>query len=167
MKTDIFHHPSEQTYRAIGECRKAFAETRGVDRSTIDHLLVGDIKDPYPAFRSHFKDVCATPEASPDAYLTDLQSIHQKFRPIQTKTVMESFTCNLGKAHDLIETLACALEDGDIDKEECRRILNGIGDLEDELRGLKESVMQTWNVLNGSILPDEILEKAKVRNINR
>jgi hypothetical protein len=161
----FYTEPSEQTVQAIDNCRGDFAKTRGVTRNAIDQLFAANTHDPYPPFRDFYKDVCATPEANPDAYLNDLLSIRQRFRPASTKSVIESFTCNLGKAHDLIETCADALKDGTIDKNECRKILNGIGDLEDELRGLKESVMKQHNILNGSILPDDVKEKAKVRAI--
>jgi hypothetical protein len=160
-----FTEPSEQFIHAVDHCRTDFAKTKGVTRNAIDQRFAGNTHDPYPPFRAEFKDICATPNANPKVYLTDLIAIEQQFRPTQTKSVMDAFTCNMGKAFELIETCASAVKDGDIDKGECRKILNGIGDLEDELRGLKESVMKQWNVLNGSVLPDEVREKAKVRSI--
>lgn len=167
MKSEIFNHPSEQTYKAIAHCREPFAVTRGVTRSAIDHLLVGDIKDPYPAFRDFYKDVCATSGADPDAYLIDLQTIKQQFCPVSSKAVIEAYMSKLTSAHDLIETCAKALGDGGLDKIECRAILSKVGVLEDHLNELKKSVIDQQNILSGSVLPEEIKQKAKVRSINR
>lgn len=162
MKSDkVFHHPSEQTYKAIGECRKAFATTRGVDRSAIDHLLLGDTKDSYPPFRDFFKDVCATPDADPDVYINDLLSLKQQFRPSHCRGVVEAFMSNLGKAHEFIEIGAAALADGSLTKDECRRMEKCVNSLQDELSGLRASVIDQLNILNGSVLPEEIRDKAR------
>lgn len=157
----IFHSPSDQFIKAVDHCRKEFAETKGVTRNAIDQRFAGNTLDPYPPFRAEFKDVCATPDADPDAYLTDLLAIKQQFRPSQCRGVVEAFMSNLGKAHDLIETCTEALSDGSLTKDECRRMEKCVNSLQDELGGLRASVIDQFNILNGSVLPEEIRDKAR------
>lgn len=161
------HSPSEQFISAVDHCRSDFAETKGVTRNAVDQRFAGNTLDPYPPFRAEFKDICATENANPDAYLTDLISIKQKFRPSHSKAVVDAFLSNLGKAHNLIETCTGALSDGGLDKQECRDIEKCINGLMDELSGLKYSIIDQLNVLNGSILPEEIKDKAKLRSVQR
>ena len=141
--------PSPQTVRAIDHCRKEFANTRGVTRNAIDQLLVGNTRDPYPPFREFFKDVCATPEADPDAYLTDLLSIKKKFRKCEGKDVSEAFMDKLCEAHSLIEAGTRALADGKLDRDECLELLSKIHKTEKAIEALKHSVIERKNELSG------------------
>lgn len=156
-----YDEPSSQTVQALDHCRKEFAATKGTTRNAIDQLFAGNTHDPYPPFRSHFKDVCATQEADPDAYLTDLLTIKHQFRPVTNRSVCDAFMEKLSSAHDLIETCTKALSDGQVDKDECRDIISKIGAAERALEELKQSALLRKNVLNGSVLPDEIKEKAQ------
>jgi hypothetical protein len=144
------HHPSEQTYAAIGHCREPFAATRGTGRNAVDQMMAGNTLDPYVCFRSHFKDVCATPQADPDAYLNDLQGIKQMFRPSSCQSVCEASLKNMATAHDLIETSSQALADGLVDRKECLEILNRLQANYDALDALKQAVLDKKNELSGA-----------------
>jgi hypothetical protein len=145
-----YDEPSAQTVSAIDHCRVEFAQTRGVTRGAIDQLFAGNTHDPYPPFRSHFKDVCATPQADPDAYLNDMMGIRQMFRPSSTQSVCEASLKNMATAHDLIETSSQALADGLIDRKECLEILNRLQANYDALDALKQAVLDKKNELSGA-----------------
>jgi hypothetical protein len=156
-----FTEPSEQTIQAIDNCRGTFAKTRGVTRNAIDHVFASNTHDPYALFRDWFKDVCATPEANPRAYMDDMQSIYQRCRPAQTKRLIDAIMLSIGKAHNHVETCAEALSDGGLDKKECRDIEKCINGLMNELTDLKASVINHYNILNGSVLPNEVRDAAR------
>jgi DNA-binding FrmR family transcriptional regulator len=145
-----YDEPSAQTVSAIDHCRVEFAQTRGVTRGAIDQLFAGNTHDPYPPFRSHFKDVCATPQADPDAYLNDMMGIKQMFRPCSSKSVCEASLKNMATAHDLIETSSQALADGLVDRSECLEILNRLQANYDALDALKQAVLDKKNELSGA-----------------
>jgi DNA-binding FrmR family transcriptional regulator len=145
-----YDEPSAQTVSAIDHCRVEFAQTRGVTRGAIDQLFAGNTHDPYPPFRAHFKDVCATPQANPDAYLNDMMGIKQMFRPSSCQSVCEASLKNMATAHDLIETSSQALADGLIDRKECLEILNRLQANYDALDALKQAVLDKKNELSGA-----------------
>jgi hypothetical protein len=153
------HHPSEQTYAAIGHCREPFAATRGTGRNAVDQMMAGNTLDPYVCFRSHFKDVCATPQADPDAYLNDLQGIKQMFRPSSSKSVCEAFLTQMGTAQDLLLTCAKTLEDGKVDRKECIEILNRISETFSALEQLKQSVIDKKNELSGAQIKGLVVKR--------
>lgn len=155
--------PSSQTIRAIGHCREEFADTRGTTRNAVDKMMIGLTHDPYSPFREHFKDVCGTPEADPDAYLNDLQSLKQQFRPSQAKNVCEAFLDNLEKAHAVIESYSRAHADGTLDKEECLDLIPKLSRTREAVDALMKSVIDRKNEIAG-VLPEDVKEKAAARS---
>jgi hypothetical protein len=145
-----YDEPSAQTVSAIDHCRSDFAKTRGTQRGAVDQLMAGNTHDPYPPFRSFYKDVCGTKEADPDAYLNDMMGIKQMFRPSSCQSVCEAFLTQMGTAQDLLLTCAKTLEDGKVDRKECIEILNRISDTFSALEQLKQSVIDKKNELSGA-----------------
>jgi hypothetical protein len=143
------HEPSEPTYKAIAHCRDEFAKTRGVSRNAIDQLCAGNTHDPYIAFREWFRDVCATDGANPEAYLSDMQMILQRYRPQTGKDVCEAFLEKMGEAHKLIEACTKALADGELDKNECLDLIPKIRGSISKAEELLTSVIERKNTLDG------------------
>jgi hypothetical protein len=112
-------------------------------------MMAGYSHDPYVKFRAHFKDVCATPEADPHAYLTDMQTILQRFRPGSNKDVCEAFLETMVEAHKKLESCAKALADGELDKNECLDLIPKIRGSISKAEELLTSVIERKNALDG------------------
>jgi hypothetical protein len=143
------HEPSEPTYKAIGHCREAFALTRGVSRNAIDQLCAGNTHDPYIALREWFRDVCATDGANPEAYLSDMQMILQRYRPVKGRDVCEAMLETMVAFHKKLEAYTDALADGELDKTECLDLEPKIRSAIEKAETLLQSVIERKNALDG------------------